>query len=234
MKFDYENISDFFRNWLVSQNAISTPEEWLKEIVVDNLSKNINTIIDIGCAKGRNFLPFKDKNFNLIGFDINSPEDVNKFSLIQADFKYHQCSIEDLIQKYDTFDIKWEECLVMSHGTLMYCKEAETQNTLVKTLRTAGCKNFVFHEYASNKVLPDLSPRAKQDGLGYLDLNEDNLKLFTPPLGIKINIINKFLMRLPFEERNTRRINDSNNDLQAYIHLENTSADNKGLYKLKK
>ena len=41
----------------------------------------------------------------------------------------------------------------MSHGTLMYCTNSKIQNEFIKTLRNKGCKNFVFHEYTSSKIL---------------------------------------------------------------------------------
>lgn len=194
-------VPDFFNNYIISSGKHkNSPEGWLKEYVINNLSSNVTTIVDFGCAVGRNFAPFNGKKF--IGFDIHPTEKIQQNSLIG--FLYHESSLEDFIKNIDSFDIKWEECLVFSHGTLMYFKHPEEANIFINTLRNKGCKNFVLHEYASKIAQENLSKRALSGGLGYIDLNEDNLKLFTPPFGKKIN----------FEE--------PQNDLQVHIHLEKT------------
>ncbi len=113
-------------------------------------------------------------------------------------------SIEDFIFSKNFYPIKWEDSLVMSHGTLMYCVNSKIQNNFIKVLRDKGCQNFVFHEYTSNILIENgnLSERARNGGLGFLDLDLDNMQLFTPPKGKKINF------------------RDGENDMNALIHLQ--------------
>lgn len=210
MSRNYE-VPVFFDNYVRNHGARKNhSEEWLKEYVVDKISDNVTTIVDFGCAVGRNFTPFNTqynnsenihKPYKFIGFDIHPEEKIQEQKLI--DFVYYKYSLEDFMENINDFDIKWEECLVFSHGTLMYFKEKTGVNMFINKLRNKGCKNFVFNEYASISAQQGLSEYALNGGLGYIDLNEENLKLFTPPLGLKINMGEE-----PFYE------------FDAHIHLE--------------
>tara|TARA_R110001592_G_scaffold161118_3_gene393614 strand:- start:729 stop:1319 length:591 start_codon:yes stop_codon:yes gene_type:complete len=189
-------IADFFKGYAAGGHPSSEP--WLETHVLPYISQNVKTIIDFGCANGRNFLPFK--NYECVGFDLYSPEEI-KYS---CDFKYYVSSIEDFIHSPDQYPIQWKSSLVMSHGTLMYCLDSKTQNKFLTILRNKGCKNFVLHEYTSDKLIKNgnLSERARNNGLGWLDLNYLNNKLFGSPLGVKINF------------------RDKENDMNALIHLQ--------------
>ena len=205
MSRDYE-VPGFFDNYVRNHGSRKNrPEKWLKEYVADKISDNVTTIVDFGCAVGRNFAPFNTGNthnsYKFIGFDIHPEEKIQEQRLI--DFVYYKYSLEDFLENINNFDIKWEECLVFSHGTLMYFKEKTGANTFINELRNKGCKNFVFNEYASIKAQHELSAKALNGGLGYIDLNKENLELFTPPLGEKINMGEE-----PFY------------DFMAHIHLE--------------
>ena len=210
MSRNYE-VPGFFDNYVRNHGLRKNhSEEWLKEYVIDKISDNITTIVDFGCAVGRNFSPFNTQYddsgnirnaYKFIGFDIHPEEKIQEQKLI--DFVYYKYSLEDFLENINDFDIKWEECLVFSHGTLMYFKEKTGSNTFINELRNKGCKNFVFNEYASIAAPQGLSTGALNGGLGYIDLNEENLKLFTPPLGEKINMGEE-----PFYE------------FMAHIHLE--------------
>jgi hypothetical protein len=195
----YNNIPEFFSNYITNIHDTPSPEEWLKSEVLPLLSPNIEFIVDFGCALGRNFAPFLEQ-YKCIGFDIHSPENVNKY----YNFKYFRCSVEDFVLNPNKIGIDWSKSLVMTHGTLMYCESPWPQNLFLKILRDKGCNNFVLHEYASDLLIQTgaLSENARQGGLGYLKLDDDNSKLFNPPLGKKINF------------------RDIENDLQAHICLE--------------
>lgn len=167
-------VSDFLSRY--SRSHIPNPEPWLYDNVVKKLPLYLTTVVDFGCANGRNFLPFNGRDFKYIGFDIHPRSSLIKIT----DFLYHECSIEDFIENPRQFSINWEESLVMSHGSLMYIPSADIQNNFLITLKKEGCKNFVFHEYTRSGLL---SPNAKGDGLGYLHLTPENLNLFSPPNG---------------------------------------------------
>ena len=189
-------IADFYKGY--AAGAFYEPEEWLETHILPFIPSNVKTIVDFGCANGRNFLPFKD--YECIGFDMFQPEDV-KYS---CDFTYYISSIEDFMKIPNSYPIQWESSLAMSHGSLMCLLDSKTQNKFIKILRDKGCKNFVLHEYASDKLIKNgnLSERARNGKLGFLDLNKMNLKLFQPPLGQKINF------------------RDEENDFQAHICFE--------------
>lgn len=195
MENKYE-IADFFKGYAAGGHPY--PEPWLETYVLPHIPQNIKTIIDFGCANGRNFQPFKD--YKCVGFDMYQPEEIN----YSCDFKYYVSSIEDFIKTPNLYSIQWENSLVMSHGTLMYCINSQIQNSFIEDLKNKGCKNFVFHEYTSNKLTKNgnLSERARNGGLGWLDLNSENSKLFQSPLGKKINF------------------RDEENDMNALIHLQ--------------
>tara|TARA_Y100000361_G_scaffold109482_1_gene99416 strand:+ start:9139 stop:9735 length:597 start_codon:yes stop_codon:yes gene_type:complete len=191
-------VSDFFKGY--AGGCFVSPEGWIQEDIIPKLNKNIKYVIDFGCANGRNFSPFFDNGYECIGLDIH-PESTINYS---CNFKYYTYSIEDFVKNPNEIDVNWKKSLVMSHGTLMYCTNSKIQNEFIKILRNKGCKNFVFHEYTSSKILKNgnLTERTRNNGLGWLDLNNKNLKLFKPPLGDKINY------------------RDIENDMHALIYLQ--------------
>lgn len=195
MDNNYE-IADFFTGYAAGGHSL--PEPWLETHVLPYIPSNVKFVVDFGCANGRNFQPFKD--YKCIGFDMYQPNEIN----YSQDFQYYVSSIEDFTNNPDLYPIEWENSLVMSHGTLMYCLNTRAQNKFLKILKNKGCKNFVFHEYTSDRLLKNgnLSERARNNGLGWLKLNKLNLKLFKPPLGKKINF------------------RDEENDMNALIHLQ--------------
>jgi hypothetical protein len=120
-----------------------TPELFLYNII-DILPKNINTIINFGCASGRDFKPFNNK-YKLIGFDI-APFDeivwVDKFENLE----YHECSIKDFTEYANNILLDLSNCLIYTQGTMMY-ESKETQENFFIELLKRGCKNFIFNEY---------------------------------------------------------------------------------------
>lgn len=196
-KKKYE-INDFLAGYAKGKGH--NPEDWIKDYVVNKMSSNITTIIDFGCANGRNFIPFPKEKYKYIGFDIHDYDDIIWMNNIEVE--YYTCSLEDFFIDYSKYNLDWENSLIMIHLTLMYLDTANQQNKFIDLLKSLGCKNFVFHEYGnSKKVLSDLSEHARNKKLGYLDLNETNKKMFEPPFG------------------NIFKFRDFNNDMCAFIHL---------------
>jgi|TARA_R100000081_G_C4744319_1_gene130774 hypothetical protein len=191
-------VSDFFKGY--AGGCFSSPEEWIQEDIIPNLSKNIKYIVDFGCANGRNFSPFIEKGYECIGLDIHPESTVNH----SCTFRYYTYSIEDFIKNPNEVDINWEKSLVMTHGTLMYCVDSATQNLFIDTLKSKNCKNFLFHEYTSDIILKNgnLNERTRNNGLGWVNLNSENLKLFSSPLG------------------NKKNYRDAVNDMHALIYLQ--------------
>lgn len=193
MKYNISNFLSKYSNYDVD------PEQWINEYVVDKLPDHITTIIDFGCGNGRNFLPFSNTSCIFIGFDLHEPNNIswkNNVNVI-----YYQYSFEDFYINAEKFNIDWEHSLFMTHGSLMYLNTQEEQNNFIDKIKDLGCKNFVLHEYGSEKVLNNLSDHARDGKLGWLNLNETNKKLFNPPYG------------------NVYRFRDFENDFCAHISL---------------
>ena len=204
------NPPEFFTNYVKDSRSSGRrnphPDPWLKEHVVDNLPDYVTTVVEFGCALGRNLTPFANSGYKCIGFDLFEPADIQREAC--CDFLYAACSLEDFLKNpnHPVFaQIEWEKCLVMTHGTLMYFKEKTGVNNFIKDLKTKGCRNFSFYEYSSIAAQHGLSERALNGGLGYIDLDKENLKLFTPPLGKKISMGE-----------------EPQYELMAHIHLEST------------
>lgn len=146
------NINPFFYHYFNSNEEwLQRPEQPLLDYVLDNIPSYITTIINFGCANGKDFIPF-EKDYNLIGFDI-CPVDMIKWECKTDNLYYYQCSIQDYLDKFDHSDLDLEDCLVYTQGTLMYLN-SEYQNKFVKHMIDRGCKNIVLHEYAHDSKTP--------------------------------------------------------------------------------
>lgn len=140
--------------------------EPLLDYVKTKISSNIHTIINFGCASGRDFIPFQD-TYNCVGFDI-APPGVISWVCKTDNLTYYECSIEDFILNINNFSFDWPNTLVYTQGTLMYVSP-EIQNFFVESLLSKGCTNMVFQEYEPGNSGPNPC----------LDLNENNLKIFS-------------------------------------------------------
>jgi hypothetical protein len=158
------------------------PEKWLKEYVVDKLTSDINTIVDFGCASGRNFIPFKESIDYFYGFDIHPEEEIlwrpDAQSLYTTGkLQYNTCSIEDFLTEHDKYNhINWERSLVMYHGALLNLESHEQQNETIDLILKLGCKNIVIHDYIKDIQIRKAVLNNK--GIGWLSLSEKNKKLF--------------------------------------------------------
>lgn len=153
-----------FTSYFSPHSGNQTPEKVL-EIIKPNLSINIQTVINFGCASGRDFIPFQD-DYTCIGFDIAPSEDIT-WVCKTDNLTYYECSIEDFLLNIDNFKFDFPNSLVYTQGTLMYVSH-EIQNIFVETLLEKGCNNIILQEYE-----PGNSSHHP-----YLNLNESNLKLF--------------------------------------------------------
>jgi hypothetical protein len=159
------NYNSFFDHYF------NNDEEWLNkyevpllDYVLENIPDYINTVINFGCANGRDFIPFQDK-FTCIGFDLASP-DIIKWACKTDNLTYYQCSVEDYLYKFD-HNIDLSKCLVYTQGTLMYVSHND-QNTFIKHLLNQNCKNIIIHEY------PPEYPHSQ----GYFNPSQEILNIF--------------------------------------------------------
>lgn len=145
MKLNYPNWTSWKHYFKASESWCYAPELFLYDII-NILPNYINQIIILGCASGRDFIPFNNK-YKLIGFDIapfNEIIWVEEFSNLE----YHECSIYDFKKYTNTNNILSDlsNCLIYTQGTMMY-ESKETQENFFIELIKRGCKNFIFNEY---------------------------------------------------------------------------------------
>ena len=140
--YQYDNFFDHY--FSSKEEWLHNPEQPLLDYVLNHLPEYVDTIINFGCANGRDFIPFQDR-YNCIGFDLASPSIIKWVCKID-NLTYYQCSIEDYLDNFNHTDEDLSNCLIYTQGTLMYLSH-ENQNRLIKHLLNHNCKNIVFHEY---------------------------------------------------------------------------------------
>jgi hypothetical protein len=153
-----------FTSYYTPHSGNQTPEKVI-EYLKENISSNITTIINFGCASGRDFIPFQDTH-NCVGFDI-APFEAITWICKTDNLSYYECSIEDFLLNIDNFKFDWPNTLVYTQGTLMYVSH-ENQNLFTEILLKKGCKNIIFQEYE-----PGNSGHHP-----YLNLNSQNISIF--------------------------------------------------------
>ena len=161
--YQYGDAGINFTSYFSPHSGNQTPEKVL-EYVKPNLN-NIKTIINFGCASGRDFIPF-ETDYTCVGFDIAPIEDIT-WVCKTDNLTYYECSIEDFLLNINNFEFDFPNSLVYTQGTLMYVSH-EKQNLFVEMLLTKGCKNLILQEYEPGN----------SGGHPYLNLNSNNLKLF--------------------------------------------------------
>lgn len=150
----------------------SNNEEWMNkyespllDYIKDSLPDYVNTVINFGCANGRDFIPFQN-DFNCVGFDLASPS-IIKWACKTDNLTYYQCSVEDYLDKFNHDNIDLSSCLIYTQGTLMYVSH-ENQNKFINHLLNQNCKNIVIHEY----------PPEYPHDQGYFNPSQEILNLF--------------------------------------------------------
>jgi hypothetical protein len=109
----------------------------------------IDSVLNFGCANGRDFIPFQD-NYNLIGFDIKKRKDID-FVCKTDNLTYYQCTMQDYMHENyiiheGTMHKDLSKSLVYTNVSLMYLDTLE-QEEFISYLLDNGCKNMVFQEY---------------------------------------------------------------------------------------
>ena len=160
------NYNSFFHHYFNNdEDWMNTYEAPLLDYVKDALPNYVDTIINFGCANGRDFLPF-DKEYKCIGFDLASPDEI-KWVCSTENLTYYQCSVEDYLTEFDHNVIDLSKSLIYTQGTLMYVAHNK-QTEFISHLLLHGCKNIVIHEY------PPDQPHSQ----GYFNPSESTINLF--------------------------------------------------------
>jgi len=100
----------------------------------------IDTILIIGCAPGRDFIPF-EKTHKLRGIDL-APFERVKWVCDTTRLSYRQMTAQVFAR---TLNEDLSNTLVYASGTLMQLR-AQEQNELYESLKQNGCRNFIFQE----------------------------------------------------------------------------------------
>lgn len=163
MKLSYPNWTSWRHYFKASESWCYAPELFLYD-VINILPSYIDQVIILGCASGRDFIPFNNK-YKLIGFDIapfNEIVWVDEFKNLE----YHECSIKDFTEYTNNNNILQDlsKTLIHSSVTMMY-ESNEIQNKFFQELINRNCTNFIFNEYLINQ--PHQVPN------GCLQLNPD-------------------------------------------------------------
>jgi hypothetical protein len=131
-------VEDWSR-WYKKEHPVGTERCFLE--LRDAVPPYVDTVIDFGCAAGRNLEAF-DGRLKLYGVDLPAESEIGWRTPLR-DFTYVSSRLQDLPRK---LDVSMERWLCISHGVLMYLAPAE-QRSFLEFLRARGCKNFVFQEY---------------------------------------------------------------------------------------
>ena len=146
------NYTSFFDHYFNGTDEwLKKPEQPLLDYVKSQLPDYVDTIINFGCANGRDFIPFHD-DFNCIGFDLASPS-IIEWACKTDNLIYYQCSIEDYLTQFNHSDSDLSTTLIYAQVTLMYLSD-EYQDKFIQHLLDSNCKNIVFHEYPPEYMGP--------------------------------------------------------------------------------
>jgi hypothetical protein len=133
--------------------------------LVSQLPAYIDSVIDFGCAAGRNLEPFAGR-YTLYGVDI-VPE--AQIQLRPSGVTYLQSRLQEFPRR---FGRSLERFVCIAHGVLMYLTPSE-QRAFIEQLVGLGCKNFFFQEYDAdtlgkqNYFEPTVINRLRRKRVGY-------------------------------------------------------------------
>lgn len=103
----------------------------------------IDTIFIIGCAPGRDFIPFQGR-YNLRGIDLGDGDKIN-WQCDTRRLRYQQIDLKSFVRQLERERVNLCSTLVYASGTLMLFPK-RWQQRLYSALKINGCSNFVFQE----------------------------------------------------------------------------------------
>lgn len=141
---DYKQENSWFKHYYRHNpsNPVGNIPEPITYSIKPFIPEYITSIINFGCANGRDFIPFQN-DYHLIGFDL-VPGDYIEWVCDTTNLMYYQCSMEDYLE--DNIDVEdLSTSLVYTNASLFYLKNK--QESFISYLLDKGCKNMVFQEY---------------------------------------------------------------------------------------
>lgn len=138
----------FNQRWSNYYDAALQKNEWMHspipELVSLSLPRYIDTILDIGCASGRNFIPFNGK-LKLWGVDI-VPKRRIKWVMPFKDLTYEKATLQELTRRFAHERPDMSKVFVFESATFMYVPE-EFQRRFFNICCELGCRNFMFRDF---------------------------------------------------------------------------------------
>ena len=130
-----------------TKDWVSIPEPFLCDLKPPS---SVKVFLDIGCASGRNFIPF-DGKLELWGVDIVEEKRIKWVKSFQK-LSYEKMTVEQFTRMLELGRKKLDDVLLFTAGTMMYVSEKE-QRRFFMACRFAGCKNFIFSEYPAGSIV---------------------------------------------------------------------------------
>lgn len=134
-----EYILKNYRRWYDYSQLPFAEKVFISHIEEGLIPEYITTVLDLGCAAGRNLMAFNGK-YQLIGIDLPKTEEMS-FPPEIRNFQYIK---HDLNEPLPDMDLTTTLCI--SHGVINYLPPNK-QVALQKRLVELGCCNFLLQEY---------------------------------------------------------------------------------------
>lgn len=95
----YED-NDFYKGVINKYKNTNQIFEYLEPLLIEN---NFNEIIEFGCAGGWNLVPFKNNNYNVVGYDYNHT--LTKYGKDNFNLDLRQGSFDDVVSEGRKYDV---------------------------------------------------------------------------------------------------------------------------------
>ncbi|TSC87206.1 MAG: hypothetical protein G01um10148_311 [Parcubacteria group bacterium Gr01-1014_8] len=150
---EFMRTGHFTKRWEHYYEANTGKSPWITDAIPElsniQLPAHVDTILDVGCASGRSFIPF-DRKLKLWGIDI-VPYGRIKWVRPFSNLTYEQITVEKLTERFEREEIDLSHTFVFECGTLMYIG-ADYQNRFFNACQKRGCRNFMFLDYPPGTV----------------------------------------------------------------------------------
>ena len=178
-KFGCESWLKYFKpsedKGIKFQKLITNNERCL-DYLTKYIPRYIDSILQFGCASGRDFIPFNEK-YKLFGCDLAPKEKIEWVQKFQ-NLEYYECRIENfekLIEISENFK-NLSKFFIYTQGTMMYV-EPNNQEKFFNLCLKHKCKNFIFHEINKKNFTDNDNPSLGYDGK-YFSLNDSHPEFF--------------------------------------------------------
>ncbi len=125
------------------------PEKFLLDL---KLPPHIDTILNLGCGAGRDFIPF-DGTLKLWGLDIVPFERI-KWVRPFKNLTYTHQYIEDFTKDLERGKYDLTHTFIYACGTLMYVSKEDSERFFA-ACKKAGATIFLFREFPKGSYAPD-------------------------------------------------------------------------------